>query len=158
VVAADTYANRVESWNADGSSNWQDSTANGTPFNHPYDAAVANGIVYVADSGNKRIVELNASTGAYAGTISGPQLHSPYGVAVDPVSGSVWVSDTSYNRVLEFSSTGAYIQAFGKAGSAAGQFNRPTHLDVHVDAGGTAYLYVVDTYNDRIQILDLNEN
>jgi len=27
-----------------------------------------------------------------------------------------------------------------------------------VDAAGTAYLYVCDTYNDRIEILDLNES
>jgi hypothetical protein len=67
------------------------------------------------------------------------------------------VSDTSYNRVVEFDSTGHYVQAVGKVGSGNLQFNHPTHLDVHVDAAGNAYLYVCDTYNDRIEILDLNE-
>jgi hypothetical protein len=70
----------------------------------------------------------------------------------------VWVSDTSYNRIVEFSSTGTFIQALGKLGVSNGQFNHPAHLDVHVDATGHAYLYVADVYNDRIQIFDLNEN
>src|SRR2546423_11736629 len=101
LVVADTYANRIESWNADGSPNWSVSSAAGTPFSKPYDVAVANGIVYVADSGNKRIVELNSATGTPVGTFGAGSLHSPFGVAVDPVSGSIWVSDTSFNRVVE---------------------------------------------------------
>ena len=107
---------------------------------------------------NKRIVELRASDGGYLGSFGTGNLHSPQGVAVDPTSGNIWVSDTSYNRLVEFDSTGNFIQAFGKAGSGNGQFNHPTHLDVHVDATGNAYLYIADVFNDRIEILDLNEN
>lgn len=158
LVVADTYKNQVEGLNNDGSAYWSApvTSANGVPFNHPYDVAVANGVDYVADSGNKRIVELDSVTGAYVGSFGSANLHSPQGVAIEPVSGNVWVADTSYNRVVEFDSTGKYIQAFGKAGSGSGQFTHPTHLEVHVDAAGTAYLYVCDTYNDRIEILDLN--
>ncbi|HEV8156527.1 MAG TPA: hypothetical protein VGP67_13445, partial [Gaiellales bacterium] len=100
----------------------------------------------------------NSVTGAVVKTFGAANLHSPQGVAVDPVSGNIWVSDTSYNRVVEFDSTGNFIQAVGKVGGGNLQFNHPTHLDVHVDAAGNAYLYVCDTYNDRIEILDLNES
>ena len=160
LVVADTYKNQVEGLNNDGSAYWSApvTSANGVAFNHPYDVAVANGVDYVADSGNKRIVELNSVTGAVVKTFGSANLHSPQGVAIDPTSGNIWVADTSYNRVVEFDSTGNYIQAVGKAGSGNMQFNHPTHLEVHVDAVGTAYLYVCDTYNDRIEILDLNEN
>jgi hypothetical protein len=68
------------------------------------------------------------------------------------------VSDTSFNKLVQFTSTGQFVQTAGVAGSGNLQFNHPAHLDVHVDSTGHAYLYVTDVYNDRIQILDLNEN
>jgi DNA-binding beta-propeller fold protein YncE len=110
----------------------------------------------VADSANKRIVELNAATGAYTGvTIGTGSLHSPQGVAIDPTNGNIWVSDTSFNKLVEFPAAGgATIQTVA---APNGAFNHPTHLDVHVDASGNPYLYVADVYNDRIVILNLNE-
>jgi tripartite motif-containing protein 71 len=158
LVVADTYKNQIESWNTDGTPHWSVSSANGITFNKPYQATVVNGVVYVADSGNKRIVELNSSTGAVLGWFGTGTLHSPFGVAIDPVTGNIWVTDTSYNRLVEFDSTGNYIQAFGKLGSGNGQFNRPTHLAFHQDAGGHVYLYVCDTYNDRIEIIDPHDS
>jgi tripartite motif-containing protein 71 len=158
LIVADTFMNKVESRTPAGAVNWTDTTANGIAFKNPYDVTVAGGVVYVADAANKRIVELNVSTGAYITSFGSANLHSPQGVAIDPITGSVWVSDTSYNRIVEFSSTGTFIQALGKLGVSNGQFNHPAHLDVHVDATGHAYLYVADVYNDRIQIFDLNEN
>src|SRR5262249_8460709 len=149
LIVADTYNNKVESWTTAGVNNW---TATG--FNKPYQATVANGIVYVADSGNKRIVELNATTGTQMTTFGTGQLHSPFGGAVAPATGNIWVTDTSYSRLVEYDSTGAYIQAFGKPGAGNAQFNRPTHLAFHQDSTGHVYLYVCDTYNDRIEIID----
>ena len=119
---------------------------------------MADGVLYVADAANKRIVELDPATGAYITSFGTANLHSPQGVAVDPISGSIWVSDTSYNRLVQFSSTGAFIQTVGKMGTGNVQFNHPALLDVRTDASGDAFLYVADNYNDRIQILDLNEN
>jgi len=155
VVVADTFANKVESWNGS-TLNWSTNTAGGIGFKSPYDVAVANGIAYVADSANKRIVELNAATGTYTGvTIGSSTLHSPQGLAVDPTNGNIWVSDTSFNKLVEFPAAGgAPIQTVS---APNGALNHPTHLDVHVDAAGNAYLYVADVYNDRIVILDLNE-
>ena len=135
--------------------NWSATTANGIAFKAPYDVAVAGGIVYVADSANKRIVELNANTGAYIATVGTGYLHSPQGVAIDPTNGNIWVSDTSFNKLVEFPAAGgAPIQTVA---APNGTFNHPTHLDVHVDASGNPYLYVADVYNDRIVILNLNE-
>ena len=157
LIVADTFANKVESWSRGSSTpNWSTNTAGGIGFKSPYDVAVANGIVYVADSANKRIVELNAATGAYTGVSIGTgTLHSPQGVAIDPTNGNIWVSDTSFNKLVEFPAAGgAPIQTVA---APNGAFNHPTHLDVHVDASGNAYLYVADVYNDRIVILNLNE-
>ena len=154
LIVADTFANKVES-RTGSTVNWSDTTANGIAFKAPYDVAVAGGIVYVADSANKRIVELNANTGAYIATVGTSYLHSPQGVAIDPTNGNIWVSDTSFNKLVEFPAAGgAPIQTVS---APNGAFNHPTHLDVHVDGSGTAYLYVADVYNDRVVILNLNE-
>ena len=103
LIVADTFTNKVESWSRGGSANWSTTTAGGIDFKNPYDVTVANGIVYVADSANKRIVELNATTGAYMGVSIGTgNLHSPEGVAIDPINGNIWVSDTSFNKLVEF--------------------------------------------------------
>jgi DNA-binding beta-propeller fold protein YncE len=76
-------------------------------------------------------------------------------VAIDPTNGNIWVSDTSFNKLVEFPAAGgAPIQTVS---APNGAFNHPTHLDVHVDGSGTAYLYVADVYNDRVVILNLNE-
>ena len=154
LIVADTFANKVESWNGS-TLNWSTTTADGTAFKNPYDVAVANGIVYVADAANKRIVELNANTGGYMTTVGTSYLHSPQGVAIDPTNGNIWVSDTSFNKLVEFPAAGgAPIQTVS---APNGAFNHPAHLDVHVDTVGTAYLYVDDVYNDRVVILNLNE-
>jgi sugar lactone lactonase YvrE len=154
LIVADTFANKVESWTGS-TVNWSTTTANGIALKNPYDVAVAEGIVYVADAANKRIVELNANTGAYIATVGTGFLHSPQGVAIDPTNGNIWVSDTSFNKLVEFPAAGgAPIQTVS---APNGAFNQPTQLAVHVDAAGNAYLYVADVYNDRVVILNLNE-
>ena len=97
LIVADTFANKVESWTGS-TVNWSASMANGIALQAPLDVAVADGIVYVADAANKRIVELNANTGAYIATVGPGYLHSPQGVAIDPSNGNIWVSDTSFNK------------------------------------------------------------
>jgi uncharacterized protein (TIGR03663 family) len=96
------------------------------------------GNVYVADSGNHRIVVFNAlgtsfSWGSYCnltteakdGCIdpdgSGPlpvgagQFNEPWGVAVDNASGRVYVADTWNHRIQAFDAAGHYIGQWGDA-------------------------------------------
>jgi DNA-binding beta-propeller fold protein YncE len=96
-------------------------------------------------------VALDATTGAVITTFGQANLHTPQGVAVDPETGNLWVTDTSFNRLVEFASNGTFIQAYGKAGSGPGQFNNPTHIEI--DGG---LLYVADTWNDRIQVFSIS--
>ena len=71
-------------------------------------------------------------------------------MAVDG-SGNIWVGDRAYNRIVELSSTGAFLQAMGKLGTAHGQFNHPTHVAVF-----GSKLYVCDVWNDRVEVFDIN--
>lgn len=66
----------------------------------------------------------------------------------------VWIviagTMTSTARLVEFTSEGTFIQAYGTAGSGQGQFNKPAHIEID---GGV--LYVADTWNDRIQVFSI---
>ena len=73
------------------------------------------------------------------------QLAGPFGVAVDG-SGDLFVGDTGGDRVDEFSSSGAFIQAIGSYGAGAGQLYGPH--GVAVDGSGD--VLVADSFNRRV--------
>lgn len=78
----------------------------GTGLSSPWGITVAeSGDIYIADTGNQRILKLNAqgagtivSTGTYT-------LSDPRGVAVDQ-NGNLFIGDTFNNRVLKVSANG----------------------------------------------------
>ena len=49
----------------------------------------------------------------------------PRGIASDPTTGNLYVSDIGNNRMQEFSPAGSFIAAFGSGGSGAGQLSSP---------------------------------
>ncbi len=119
----------------------------------------ASGYLYVADSGNSRIVRFLPSAGAITnwqtyGTLgSGAnQLSKPLGVAVK--DGTIYVADTGNNRIATFDTAGANWHAYGTKGSGDGQFGNP--YDVAVDTQGN--IWVSDTMNKRVEELDAAGN
>jgi NHL repeat len=102
-------------------------------LNQPQDVAVDNsgggsdGTVYVADTGNNRVLALDASGAAVVGFGAGGQINgvedspgdpdsvppgglsSPCGVAVDNSNGNLFVADRDHNSIWIFSSAGAYL-------------------------------------------------
>ena len=113
-------------------------------------AAGKDGTLWVADTFSDRVQNLRAAgdfVASYrrAGTF-GPspggaagEFRNPYGVAVDPVSGVVYVADTGNDRVQRFDGT-----TWTVVGGTT--FNAPR--GVGVDASGR--LLVADTGNDRV--------
>jgi sugar lactone lactonase YvrE len=145
LIVADTNNNRVQRIDPSGPSVvW---TATG--FNKPEDVTVAGSSVFVADSRNKRVVKLNASTGGVIDTFVNSNLHYPGGVAVD-AAGNVWVADSTWNRLLEFSPTGALRQTFGRGGTGHGEFTYPTKIEIV-----NGMMYVSDQWGDRIEVFQL---
>jgi hypothetical protein len=80
----------------------------------------------------------------------------PTSVAVAP-NGDIFVSDghapNKYGtgRIVKFSRNGRFIKAWGRMGSAPGEFDEPHDLFV---GGSRGWVYVADRKNNRIQVFD----
>jgi DNA-binding beta-propeller fold protein YncE len=80
----------------------------------------------------------------------------PTSVAVAP-NGAIFVSDGhdpnkfGTARVVKFSKDGHFVKAWGRKGSAPGEFDEPHDLFV---GGSRGWVYVADRKNNRIQVFD----
>jgi DNA-binding beta-propeller fold protein YncE len=153
VVVANTMNNRVERRRPNGRLLWWVSSAGGKELAAPKALDVWRKRVYVADTLNNRVVVLSAVDGEVLRTFGGNVLHKVEGIAVEP-NGDVWVADTSWDRLVEFGRRGKALQTVGSSGTGRRQFSKPTHLDI-VDTGRRVRLYVVDSWNDRVQIYNV---
>jgi tripartite motif-containing protein 71 len=117
----------------------------------PWGIAASSSEVFVADSGNNRIVKYTSSGvfvakwGSY-GSGNG-QFSDPEGIALDRGTGSVYVVDYYNHRVQKFDSNGTFLTKWGSLGSGDGQLNKP--MGIGVDSAG--YVFVADSSNHRIQ-------
>ena len=110
----------------------------------------SSGNVYVADTGNSRIVKYSAngtfltSWGSY-GLTAVLHFNSPKGITVD-LSGNVYVADTGNSRIAKYSANGTFLTSWGSYGYGDFQLKGPASIGG--DSGGN--LYVADTNNHRI--------
>ncbi len=111
--------------------------------------AEAGGGLLVADAELGAVFRLDAD-GEPRERIGDGLLQRPTGLARDPASGRLYVADTAAHDIKVFAPSGELLDVLGGPGSAAGRFNAPTHLAF---AGGD--LYVTDTFNARVQRLDV---
>jgi DNA-binding beta-propeller fold protein YncE len=136
-------------------------------FDHPLGvAALADGNVAVADTGNHRVVllEYKDKKLRWKGTLGrqgkGPgEFEKPGWVALDS-KGQLYVSDTGNNRVQVFSDQGQYLFSFGEHPDSTNSLIEPQAIAV-VDpteanaAEAEGAIYVVDQYHGRLQKFDL---
>ena len=78
------------------------------------------------------------------------QLEYTYGVAVDG-EGNILVADNGNHRIQKFTAEGQFLTAVGTNGSGPLQFDKVQ--DITIDTSNNK-VYVVDTYNHRIQVLN----
>ena len=64
---------------------------------------------------------------------------------------NIWVADTSNNRIQKLTVAGAYVDKLGTSGAGADQFSLP--FGICHDSNGSN-LYITDTYNHRMVLLD----
>lgn len=153
---------------------YQDGAATAAAFDTPYDVCTGpDGTLYVADSNNNAIRQIdpkgNVTTlagGTGASFADGPgksaRLNGASGVTVGP-DGALYVADYGNNRIrrIDLSSPDHTVSTIAGTGQpdfkdgpgATARFSSPA--DLTVDAQG--HLYVADTDNHRIRMIDLND-
>ncbi len=118
-------------------------------FVSPVGVAVAgNGDILVTDSELRQVIRLDSQGGA-KGTFGLEDFERPTGIAIDPQSQRIFVADTGEHNIKVYSDAGKLVQVIGKVGTGPLEFNAPTHLSFV-----NKRLYVTDTFNARVQILD----
>jgi sugar lactone lactonase YvrE len=102
---------------------------------------------------NGTLVMSLGKQGVLAESPTGESFVGPTGVAV-AANGDIFVTDGHVNtvnhRLLKFSKDGKFIKAWGKSGSAPGEFNSPH--GIAMDSEGR--LFVADRGNRRVQVFD----
>lgn len=104
--------------------------------------------IYVADSELGFVARLNRK-GESLGVIGQGELRRPVGVAFDPLSHHLYVVDTYGHDIKVFDENGRLLRTLGQRGEKPGEFNYPTYI-----ALAKGKLYVADTMNARVQVLD----
>ncbi|MBN6150752.1 gluconolaconase [Xanthomonas sp. AmX2] len=152
----------------DGVRGLADAAAGRARFADPYGiAADRHGVLYVADAGDNNRIRRIGRDGVVATLAGGAEgfadgigqaarFATPSGIAVD-AAGDLYVADTGNHAIRKISVQGhvTTLAGDGTAGfrdgpAAQARFNGP--VGVAVDAGGR--VYVADTYNDRIRVID----
>ena len=89
------------------------------------------------------------SLGAVKGSLQFPQQPgAPWGVAVSPVNGSVFVSDFSNSQIHVFDVERKHVRTFGQHGWGEGQLMFPVGIDVSANG----QLYVTCHFNSWVSV------
>jgi DNA-binding beta-propeller fold protein YncE len=143
---------------ARGVDEWRNATAS-RQFMAPVGIAVAeDGNVFVADADLAVVVRLDSS-GKPLSLIGEGQLGRPTGLAYDPATKRLFVTDTPAHQVKVFGLDGKLLDAWGEQGGetdrAKGRgsgedllLNWPTHLTV-----ARGKLYIADSMNARVMVV-----
>jgi len=126
---------------------WGSSGTGDGQFTNPQGVAVA-GFVYVAESDGARRVQYFLANGTFVGTFQAT-FTTALGVAVSPVTGTVYVTDIGEHVVKFFDPLGNLLGVFGGSGTGEGQFNTPWGVAISPITG---WVYVADSANRRIQV------
>jgi len=133
-------------------------------FGSPEDLAIdeKSGYIYVADTGNNRVVKMDLNFnyilewGSKSGKGSNKtgEFNHPHGIDIDS-KGNVYVNELEIPRIQKFDSNGTFINQWGSEGKGSGEFT-PLLEHLEVDSNRNL-LYMVDgALNPRIQVFDID--
>jgi DNA-binding beta-propeller fold protein YncE len=148
---ADTHQNRLHVVAPDCSRSTPLGTAGTAPdqmkFPSGIDIRASDRTAFVVDSNNNRLVSWDvANRRPIAVSPASLGLKRPRGIYVDPATGHLLVADRGANRVLRIASDG---RTFTVRATYPG-FNKPEGVTVD----DTGRIYVADTRNDRVVVLN----
>jgi DNA-binding beta-propeller fold protein YncE len=118
---------------------------------NPHDVEVdAEGRIHVVDSGNNRVQVFDSQLRHLSSTPAALGLNGPKYLAFD--GATVWLADEYNHRILRLDrSLKATGVLGGKSGRGDDAFNQPEAV-----VARAPYLWVIDTYNDRIVLLKVD--
>ncbi|MEW6620094.1 MAG: 6-bladed beta-propeller, partial [bacterium] len=137
------------------------SNAYSLDLTNPYGIATNGNYLYIADTGNCRILRCNLDgsnplTFGNLGKGAGEFMH-PQGIGVTP-AGDIYVVDTGNHRIQKLKDNGTsitFVKTIGSEGQSPDQFLLPR--DIAIDFK-KKYFLVCDSANQRISKFDLDGN
>lgn len=133
-------------------------------FNEPWGIGLApDGTIFVADTWNYRIQKLSPqgevllSWDRYGDTAeTWWTFYGPRDLAVS-ADGRLYVTDTGNKRIEVFDLEGRFLFEWGGPGIAEGFLDEPVGIAIGpgLGCGEAGCIYVADTWNQRIQVFDL---
>ncbi len=126
----------------------------GSDIGEPFGVAARSGIIYIADGQNGRILRL---TGDGETSVFAEGLDTPSAIAFAP-DGSLIVADAGSHTIRSVDADGKAATVAGTEGkpgrsdgsAATASFDAPVGVAVHADGR----IFVADTYNDRICVIE----
>jgi len=154
IFATDTWQNdfgRINHYNPEGQAANPIILPPGENFYSPRGLAVSpqDGSLYVADTGNKRIVKFNPA-GGFGGVIVKSDLNEPVGVAISP-QGVIYVCDVAGKRIVAFNSAGQFVRQWQIFG-----WNSPNveWIEPYIAIDAKGFVYVSDSTTNTIYRFD----
>lgn len=170
LYVCDTHNHLIRKIDADGNASvfagstegFVNGTGTAAKFSYPMGIAVAaDGTVYVAETGAKRVRKIGADGAVESwGTNANGTPYAftdPKDLALDKW-GNLYVADG--NKITKINSSGVASHFAGDAANASGdaggaltaaRFSQPEAIDVHTDASGTEFIYLLDSGNGKIK-------
>ena len=116
----------------------------------------AENMLYIADTGNKRILKYNIATGEVAGELTHKEFSSPKGIFVTE-EGDIYVADPGARSVFRFSKGFELKEIFGNPNSPLFADTNFEPNKIAVDKSGNMYIIGEGVYSGVIQLAHTGE-
>nr|XP_006812371.1 PREDICTED: tripartite motif-containing protein 2-like [Saccoglossus kowalevskii] len=114
-----------------------------------YSAVSDEGYIFTTDRINKQVVVCDDS-GRLIRCFGNKELQNPYGIAISPTNGKVYVADRWSDCIRLYSQEGDYCMSFGRKGNQSGEINGLNGINVNSDGN----VVVPEENNNRVQVFD----
>jgi len=153
ILVTDPTLSLVQVFDTKERKRWQIRGDRNRPMVHPTFIAVdGNDNIYVSEPFLRAVLVFQPD-GRFLRSIGGDRLLLPFGLAVDQANHKLYVADHHRSEIQVYTLEGQLLGVMGKPGNRPGELQNPCDLVLH-----RGMLFVLDSGNERFQILDLEGN